>query len=397
MKILVAHNSYQQAGGEDRCVADEVALLQAYGHQVTQYRLSNDTIDGMNRLALASRTIWSRSAFGELRELFRTHRPQVAHFHNTFPLMSAAAYSAARSEGVPVVQTLHNFRLCCANALLFRDGEVCEACLGKMAPWRGIVHKCYRDSRSASAAVATMIAVHRTLGTWRSSVDVYIALTESSRRKLVEGGLPAQKIAIKPNFTYPDPGRGTGNGNYAVYVGRLSAEKGITTLLDAWRRLENVIPLRLVGDGPMAAAVQSAASRSHAIEWIPGVPHKAVLQLIGEAQFLVLPSECYETFARVVMEAFAKGTPVIVSGLGAMAEIVEDGHTGLHFAPGNACDLAEKARAMLADASRLRRMRQSARKTFEENFTADANHKVLMEIYDRAMSGRFVHGCSAGR
>jgi glycosyltransferase involved in cell wall biosynthesis len=392
MKILVAHNSYQQAGGEDRCVADEVALLQARGHQVTQYRLSNDRIDAMSRLALASRTIWSQSAFGELRELFRTHRPQVAHFHNTFPLMSAAAYYAARAEGVPVVQTLHNFRLCCANALLFREGEVCEACLGKNAPWRGIVHKCYRGSRSASAAVAAMIAVHRTLGTWRSAVDVYIALTESSRRKLVEGGLPAGKIVVKPNFAYPDPGRGTGKGDYAVYVGRLSAEKGITTLLDAWRRLENVIPLKLVGDGPMAAEVQSAASRNHAIEWIRGVPHERVFDLIGEAQFLVLSSECYETFARVVMEAFAKGTPVIVSALGAMAEIVENGRTGLHFAPGDPGDLAEKARSMLADPIRLLRMRQSARQTFEENFTADANHKTLMEIYDRAMNCRSAHG-----
>src|SRR5262249_8455065 len=155
---------------------------------------------------------------------------------NTFPLMSAAAYYAARAEDVSVVQTLHNFRLCCANALLFRQGEVCEACLGKAAPWRGIVHRCYRDSRTASAAVAAMIAVHRTLGTWRSAVDVYIARTESSRRKLVEGGLPAGKIAVKPNFAYPDPRQGTGKGNYAVYVGRLSAEKGVATLLDAWRR-----------------------------------------------------------------------------------------------------------------------------------------------------------------
>jgi glycosyltransferase involved in cell wall biosynthesis len=388
MNILVAHNYYKQPGGEDQCVSAEVAMLRAHGHQVTQYCLSNDSIDGMGRLELASRTIWSRPAFHELRDLFRTHRPQIAHFHNTFPLISAAAYYAARAEDVRVVQTLHNFRLCCVNALLFRDGEVCEDCLGKAIPWHGIVHKCYQGSRAASAAVATMVAVHRALGTWRDAVDMYIALSESSRRKLIEGGLPANKIAIKSNFAYPDPGRGGGKGNYAVYVGRLSEEKGIPTLLEAWRHLNGVLPLKLVGDGPMAALVQSAAAQNSAIQWLRGVPHDTVYELVGEAAFLVLPSQCYETFARVVIEAFAKGTPVIVSQLGAMAELVDNGRTGLHFQPGNPEDLVGKVRSVLANPAKLERMRQAARRTFDDNFTADANHRVLMAIYERALSAR---------
>src|SRR5712672_1844567 len=173
MKILVAHNFYKQPGGEDQCVADEVAMLRAHGHEVTQYCLRNESIESMSRLRLASRTIWSRTAFRELRELFRTHRPQIAHFHNTFPLISPAAYYAARAENVRVVQTVHNFRLCCANAVLFRDGKVCEACLGKSFGWPGIVHKCYHDSRAASAAIATMVATHRVLGTWQKAVDAY--------------------------------------------------------------------------------------------------------------------------------------------------------------------------------------------------------------------------------
>jgi glycosyltransferase involved in cell wall biosynthesis len=388
MNILIAHNFYKQPGGEDQCVAAEVAMLRAHGHEVTQYCLSNDSVDAMGRLELVSRTIWSRPAFRELRQLFRAHRPQIAHFHNTFPLISPAAYYAARAENVGVVQTLHNFRLCCVNALLFRDGEVCEDCLGKAVPWHGIVHKCYRDSRAASTAVATMIATHRALGTWRNTVDVYIALSESSRRKLVEGGLPADKIAVKSNFAYPDPGPGAGRGGYAVYVGRLSAEKGVETLLKAWRQLGGAPPLKLVGDGPMAAAVQEAAAHNTGIQWLRGVSHETVYELVGEAAFLVLPSQCYETFARVVMEAFAKGTPVIVSKLGAMAEIVDDGRTGLHFKPGDPEDLAGKVRSILADPLRLTRMRQAARQTFDQNFTADANHKILMAIYERAMSGR---------
>lgn len=385
MNILVAHNFYQQPGGEDQCVAAEVAMLRAHGHQVTQYCVHNDSIDSMSRLELASRTIWSQPAVRDLRQLFREHRPQIAHFHNTLPLISPAAYYAARTENVRVVQTLHNFRLSCVNALLFRDGQVCEDCLGKAIPWRGVVRKCYRDSRGASSAIATMIAAHRVLGTWRNAVDVYIALSEASRRKLVQGGLPADKIIVKPNFAYPDPGPGTGRGGYAIYVGRLSAEKGLETLLAAWRHVEDGMPLRVVGDGPMAPAVQAAAARNTGIQWLRGVSHETVYDLIGEAAFLILPSQCYENFPRVVIEAFAKGTPVIVSKLGAMAEIVDDGRSGLHFKPGDPEDLAGKVRSILADPLKLKGMRQAARSTFDRSFTADTNHKSLMAIYELAL------------
>jgi glycosyltransferase involved in cell wall biosynthesis len=388
MKILVAHNFYKQPGGEDQCVAAEVAMLRAHGHEVMQYCLRNDSIDAMGRLQVASRTIWSRTAFRELRELFRTHRPQIAHFHNTFPLISPSAYYAARAESVRVVQTVHNFRLLCANSLLFRNGEVCEDCLGKSIPWPGIAHKCYRDSRAASTTVATMLTTHRVLGTWWKAVDVYIALTEFGRRKLVEGGLPADKIAIKSNFAYPDPGPGAGTGRYAVFVGRLSAEKGVKALLQAWRHLGGELPLKLLGDGPLATAVQEAAKNNAMIQWLGNVPLETVNSLVGQAAFLVLPSQCYENFPRVIIEAFAKGTPVIVPKLGAMAEIVHDGRTGLHFKPGDPLDLAEKVRSILADPWKLPQMRRAARQEFDQHFTADANHHSLVAIYERALSGR---------
>jgi glycosyltransferase involved in cell wall biosynthesis len=388
MKIVVAHNFYKQAGGEDQCVAAEVAMLRAHGHQVMQYCLSNHSIDAMGRLELASRTVWSWPAFRELRDLFRTRRPQVAHFHNTLPLISPAAYYAAREENVGVVQTLHNFRLGCVNALLFRDGKICERCLGKAIPWHGIVHKCYQNSRAASAAIATMISTHRMLGTWQNAIDLYIALSESSRRKLVEAGLPVGKIVVKPNFAYPDPGARAGTGGYAVFVGRLSAEKGVETLFAAWRQLGDAPPLKIVGDGPMGAAVQEAAAHHTAIQWLRGISHESVYELIGQAAFLILPSQCYENFPRVVIEAFATGTPVIASKLGAMAEIVADGYNGLLFKPGDPGDLARKVGDILADPARLAQMRQAARKTFDQHFTADANHKILMAIYERATSGR---------
>ena len=385
MNILITHNYYKLSGGEDQCVAAEIALLRAYGHQVSQYCLSNDAVDAMGRVELASRTIWSRPAFLEMRRLIRLHRPQVVHFHNTLPLISPAAYYAARAEGVAVVQTLHNFRLVCLNALLFRDGKPCEDCLGKTLPWRGVARNCYRDSRAASAAVAAMLITHRLLGTWSNVVNAYIALSEFSRLKFVEGGLPADKITVKPNFVYPDPRPGAGNGGYALYVGRLSAEKGVGTLLRAWESIGQALPLKIAGDGPLAPAVREAAARNSAIEWLHDVSHEKVYDLIGAAAVLVLPSQCYENAPRVAVEAFAKGTPVVTSRLGAMADFVEDGCNGLHFRPGGSEDLAAKIRSVLSDVSALKPMRRAARRTFEQNYTADANHGSLTAIYARAI------------
>lgn len=388
MRILVAHNYYQQAGGEDEQVAVEVAMLRSFGHEVVQFCLHNKAVDSMNRFALASRTVWNRSSSHELKRLLRTHQPQIVHFHNTFPLISPAAYWAARAEGTAVVQTLHNFRLCCVNAVLFRDGRVCEDCLGKLIPWPGVLHKCYRNNLGASGATAIMIATHRLLGTWHEAVDAYIALSEFSRRKLIQGGLPADKIVVKPNFVYPDPGFGEGNGGFALFVGRLSQEKGIKTLLAAWRCLRHDIPLKIVGDGPMAQYVREAAAADSRIEWLGYKPLDIVHRMLGEAGVLLLPSRCYENFPRVAVEAFAKGTPVIASRLGAMAEIVEDGRTGLHFEPGDADDCAAKVARLLTQPFELARMRQAARATFAKHFVAEANHDALMTIYQRAIGVR---------
>jgi glycosyltransferase involved in cell wall biosynthesis len=362
---------------------------------VIPYTLDNDSIDGMSRLDLASRTIWSRPAYREIRELIRRHRPAIAHFHNTFPLISPAAYYAAQAEKVRVVQTLHNFRLLCPNALFFRQGRVCEDCLGKSIPWPGVVHQCYRGSRAASAGVAALLSMHRALGTWHQVVDKYIALTQFSRHKFIEGGLPADKIAVKSNFVYPDPGLGAGMGKYAVFVGRLSAEKGVGTLLEAWKNVGGQLPLKIVGDGPLAALVQEAAAKDAGMEWLGSKAPEAVYALVGEASFLVLPSQCYENFPRVVIEAFAKGTPVLASRLGAMAEVVDHGRTGLHFEPGQAQDLAAKVQRLLAEPQRLLRMRQAARQEYEQKYTAQSNCRALMAIYDESLRGEMRNGLAA--
>jgi glycosyltransferase involved in cell wall biosynthesis len=383
MKILVCHNFYQQAGGEDRVFADECRLFENRGHEVLRYTRHNDELRAATTINAATTAVWSRQTYAELSEVIRRHRPQVVHFHNTFPLISPAGYYAARAAGVPVVQTLHNYRLVCPNAMLFRSGRVCEDCLGRSVAWPGVLHRCYRGSRGASATVATMLALHRAAGTWRNQVDVYIALTEFSRAKFLAGGLPDTKFVVKPHFLLEDPGPGRGQGGYALYVGRLSPEKGIRTLLTTWRTQPGLPPLRVVGDGPLAGEVRQAASEG-ILEWLGWVSRPEARALMAEAACLVFPSEWYETFGLVVIEALAAGTPVVLSEGGAAAELVNHGRTGAHFRSGDAAALAHEVRALVADAGRLEGLRSAARAEYETRYSAEANYQALLDIYRRA-------------
>jgi glycosyltransferase involved in cell wall biosynthesis len=387
MRILLVHNFYQQTGGEDLVVADEARLLASRGHDVAQYSIHNDQVNSLSRLALGHRTIWSRPAYHDVRAAIATHRPDVVHVHNTLPLLSPSVYYAASAEGVPVVQTLHNYRLMCPAAVCFRDGRVCTDCVGKSVAMGAIRHACYRGSRSASAAVVTMLSVHRLLGTWERKISVYITLTDLARRLFIESGLAAEKLVVKPNFVDPDPGSGTGSGGYALFAGRLSVEKGIRTLLQAWQSVGGRLPLRIVGDGPLGPDVAAAAADNRAVTWLGSREPKDVVSLLREATCLVFPSECYETFGRVIVEAFAAGTPVVAAGHGAAAELVADGITGVLFRPGDASDLAAKVIHLNSQPVLRGRMRAAARSDFESRFTADVNYRSLVNIYRRAIAG----------
>ena len=388
MRIVVAHNYYQQPGGEDQVFAAEVALLRRFGHDVQTFVVHNEALDGLSRIKAMAASVWNRASYEAVRPLVRQTRAEVVHFHNTFPLISPAAYRAARDEGAAVVQTLHNFRLVCPCALLFREGVVCEECLGRSMAWPGIVHGCYRQSRTTTAAVAGMVWAHELLGTWHNDVDVYVAPTSFARSKLIEGGLPAEKLVVKPNFVDPDPGVGAGRGEYMLFVGRLSAEKGIDTLLAAWEGLPEAIPLKIVGDGPLAGVVADAAAQRTNIEWLGRRSLAEVYELMGDAAALVFPSRCYETFGRSIVEAFARGTPVIASGHGAMTDLVEHRRTGLLFAPGDAADLASQVRLLLADPQLACSMRAAARTEYESHYTGPTNYEQLINIYTRAIRSR---------
>ena len=383
MKILVAHNFYQQPGGEDQVFRNELALLRDHGHDAIPFEMHNDAVETMGQLKLAVSTIWNRDAASRLGAAVREHNIDIVHFHNTFPLMSPAAYYAAHSAGAAVVQTLHNFRLLCPGANFFRDGKVCEEYLHKKIPLPGVKHKCYRDNRGASAVTTTMLSVHRAIGTWSRVVDAYITPTRFAREKFVAGGLPADRIFAKPNFVEPDPGMRQGGGRYAIFVGRLSHEKGLDVLLEAWRD-PALPPLKIVGDGPMAETVKTVVAANPGVEWLGRKPMEEVFDLIGRASVLVFPSECYETFGRTAVEAFACGTPVVASGHGAPGDVVQDGQTGLHFKPSDALDLAAKVKQLMSDAELRARMRLAVREEYLAKYTGSHNYEMLLSIYERA-------------
>ena len=382
-RVALVHNLYQQPGGEDVVFEAEGMLLERCGHDVARYVLDNRNVTDMGRIALAGATLWNGAAHRGLRRLFADHGSTVAHFHNTFPLVSPAGYYAARGAGVAVVQTLHNFRLACPNALFFRKQGVCEDCSGRRVPWPGVLHACYRGSRAASAVTAAMLTVHRAAGTWTNAVDRYVALTRFARDKFVANGIPPEKIAVKPNFVTPDPGVGEHRGGYALYVGRLAPEKGVRTLVDAWVRVGGRFTLKVVGGGPLEGQLGATPP---GVEWLGHAPRTVVLDLMRDASFLIFPSEWYEVLPVTLLEAFATGLPVIASGLGAVAEIVEDGVTGRHFRPGDADDLAAAVEWAILHPAEVAAMGQAARTEFETKYTASRNYALLMDIYQAALA-----------
>ncbi|MGH9678367.1 MAG: glycosyltransferase, partial [Candidatus Acidiferrales bacterium] len=264
MRVLIAHNTYRESGGEDAVVAAEERILAENGHTVIPFRRDNMELQdaGLVRIgAAAFETIWASDSCRRLQRLIERAQPEVAHFHNTFPLISPAAYYVCQNARIPVVQTLHNYRLLCPTATFFRDGRVCQSCLGRSLPWPGILHGCYRDSHRASAIVAGMSAIHRALGTLRKKVNVYIALTEFARRQFIQGGLPPERIVVKHNCVCADPGTRRTRGEYAIFAGRMSPEKGILVLVSCWAKLKSNATLKIAGTGPQESQVASEVER----------------------------------------------------------------------------------------------------------------------------------------
>jgi glycosyltransferase involved in cell wall biosynthesis len=367
-------------------------MLRNAGHQVIPYVRSNWEVQaygGIRKITLAKTAIWASKTRQDFVRLLRDEKPDIVHVHNTFMMISPAIYSACCETKVPVVQTLHNYRLLCPAATFFRDGKVCEECLAGSL-WHGVQHGCYHNSRSTTAVVAVMLGLHRLRGTWAREVACFVALSEFSRHKFIEGGFPPEKIFVKPNFVYPDPDSSSVDRNYALFVGRLSPEKRVSTVLEAWKLLGHSIPLLVIGGGPDQQQLEAEVRRHglSMIGFVGQVPRALVLNRISGARFLIFSSEWYENFPVTIAESFACRTPVIASRIGAMSEIVSDGRTGLLFSPGDSRDLAQKVEWAWTHPNEMRAMGDEARKEYETKYTAEKNYPALMQIYNRAMSTR---------
>lgn len=388
MRLLVAHNKYTQAGGEDEVFRNETLLLRGAGLEVHEYVEDNARISEMSLVAVGLNTIWSESSRLKLRSELQRVRPDLVHFHNTFPLISPAAYAACADERVPIVQTLHNYRLLCPAATLFRDGSVCQDCLHQKSKWPAIWHRCYRDSLLGTSTLVAMLAIHSWLKTYQKQVARFIALTEFSRTKFIEGGLPSAKISVKPNFVITDPGPPSGQRKFALYVGRLVPEKGLRLLLEAWRKLPDNIPLRIIGEGPMREQLEAeiGALDHESIQLVGGLPKSEVIAAMHQARFLVFPSGWFEGFPMTLVEAFACGLAIIASRLGSMAEIVTDGVTGLQFTPGDANDLADKVRWAWSHPEEMQEMGNAGRREYETKYTPERNLEMLLNIYRETMN-----------
>jgi glycosyltransferase involved in cell wall biosynthesis len=384
MKILQVHNHYQHQSGEHGVFEAEARLLQAHGHEVLRFTRDNSTVGQLHPLQLAQRTLWNHEVYRELRALIRKTRPSVMHSHNTLPLISPAAYYAARREGIPVVQTLHNYRLVCPSGVLFREGHVCELCVGRRIPWPGVVHACYRGNRVASAGVALMLASHTLVATWQRQVNVFVALTEFSRQKFVQGGIPQGQIMVKPNFVEVDPGSGSHSGGYGLYVGRLTPEKGVETLIDAWKTMKDPIPLRIVGGGPSEAQLRARSAGGSQVHFLGPQPAPVVRELMRNASVLIVPSRWYEGLPLVVLEGFAAGLPVVGSDLGSLSSLIDHERTGLLFRAGDSVDLGQKLDWAASHPELLAEMGQQARRLYEERYTPSTNYRLLMDIYAAA-------------
>ncbi|MEK6206478.1 MAG: glycosyltransferase family 4 protein [Chloroflexota bacterium] len=384
VRILILHNAYKFAGGEDRAVVADQELLRSRGHETLVYHRSFNELEGLSPLTtagLATQAFWSRTSYVAIRKIVDDWRPDVAHFHNIVPLISPSGYEACRAAGVPVVQTLHNYRLICPAGTLLRDGVVCELCVGKSL-WPSIHYSCYRGSRRESVVLAGSLTAHRLLGTWDRRVDAYIALTTFGKEMFIKGGLPADRIHVRHNaLDVPTPAQYRGPHS-AIFVGRLSPEKGVRVLLNAWATLPE-IPLTIVGDGPLMSEVRDRVAKNDMrhVKVVGELPHHEVLERVRAAGMLIFPSLWYEGLGYAMVEALSLGIPIIASKMGVQLEVVIHGVTGLHFTPGDPSALVAAVQELRSSDGLAGRLAEAARRDFLERYSPEQSYGQLMNVY----------------
>ncbi len=377
LRILQVHTFYRQTGGEDHVVKTDLDLLRGAGHEVHALRAANPA--GASAIPAFGRAAWNPSAARRIRGAAERFQPDVIHVHNTWFALTPAVFPSLRELGVPIVMTLHNYRLVCAAATLFRDGAPCHDCLGSH-PWHAVRHRCYRDSRPESAVAAATIALHHRRGTWHRDVDLFIALSEFGRQRFIDGGLPGERVAVKANVV-DDPGprpEPPSSSRSVLFVGRLAEEKGVATLLDAWAQQTTDLELIVAGTGPLESALRARAPSS--VRFVGAQPHDAISELMLGARALVFPSIWYEGQPLVPLEAAAAGLPVLLSDLGAMTEMFAPGAEELLVPPGDPVALAERIDRLEDDAF-VDRLGATTRARFEARHHREAGLERLEEIY----------------
>lgn len=390
MKVLLAHNFYgsDAPSGENRVVQAELDLLQTKGHEVEVFSRHSDGIRasgvmGLVRGALA--TPWNPFAARAISETVSWFRPDVVHVHNTFPLISPSIFRAIGPDAARIL-TLHNYRVLCPAAIPMRNGNVCTLCIDSKSSWPAVRYGCYRSSRLATIPLALNVSLQKFLGTWREDVDAFIALTDFQRDVVSQGGLPFEKIHVKPNFHEKSAHivPWVDRGNYVLFVGRLSPEKGVRTLIKAWSEWGELAPkLLIVGDGELRLELE-ALSTNLPIEFLGQLSKEETHKKMANANLLILPSECFEGFPLVLIEALAVGVPVAVSEIAAFPSIVASGNCGIVFKPGEPSSLVQQVRTLWLDPDWLEEMGRNAKAEFDLKYTADRNYERLMDIYGHA-------------
>jgi len=384
MKLLLIHNAYQQRGGEDQLVRAEKEMLISGGHAVIEYRRDSSELlatGALQQIRVGIEASWSPRSYGEVSRIIRQERPGLAIVYNFVPLISPSVVYACKHAGIPVLLSAQNYRLICAAGTLSRGGQPCEECL-EFGARRAIRYGCYRKSLLASAALAAMQKVHRAARTWTDTVGGLMAPTEFLRQKLISGGLRAERVHLKPNFLHPDPGVSIGGRDFALFAGRLSQEKGLRTLLQAWQLIDRRIPLRIAGDGPLRKELESFAGSAglNNVRFLGLQSRDQVLELLKQARLAVFPTQCYEGFPLGLVEAFACATPLIASRLGAVGDLIEDGRTGFLFPPGSPEHLAERVATLWNRTEELRAVGDRARAEYLEKYTLKQNLSRFHEI-----------------
>ena len=395
MKILLVHNFYGSSNpsGENKVFEIEKNLLLENGHQIDTFIRKSDEIltKAIKGLLIgAFSTPWNPRSARRIQKKVEEFKPDIVHVHNTFPLISPAIFHAIGKRAARVL-TLHNYRLFCPAAIPMRNGHVCTECIDRRSVIPAIRYGCYRNSRLATSPLALNVWLHRTLNTWNNEVDGFIALTEFQKNLMIKSGLPSEKVHVKPNFYSGNPEilKWEDRGNIVVFAGRLSQEKGVKSLVQAWLNWGEASPeLRILGDGPLRNTLETMASKKPdcRIRFLGQVSSQETEQNISKAKLLILPSEWFEGFPMVIREAFAFGTPVAASNIGPLPSIVRNGLNGVIFEPGNHESLLHTVQAIWNSQEKLKSLGEGARKSFLDKYTEEANYKILMRIYDSAIS-----------